>query len=200
MKPGLLISTVLLPLAAACCIAHAAPAATPAPAETAVASVSASAPEAAASTASVPVASAPEASTPAAAPLPAMPAGPPMTMATPTSSAGSLLQTIFALIFVLALLMGLAWFMKRYGAKAMGSNAKMRVVSSLSLGGRERVVLIEVGDQWIVVGASPGRVNALATVPRQEGDLPQLAAAQNGPAAANFSEWLKQTIEKRNGK
>jgi len=129
-----------------------------------------------------------------------MPAGPPMTMATPTSSAGSLLQTIFALIFVLALLMGLAWFMKRYGAKAMGSNAKMRVVSSLSLGGRERVVLIEVGDQWIVVGASPGRVNALATVPRQESDLPQLAAAQNGPAAANFSEWLKQTIEKRNGK
>ena len=198
MKPGLLISTVLLPLAAACCIAHAAPAATPAP--EAAASISASAPEAAASTASVPVASAPEAGTPAAAPLPAMPAGPPMTMATPTSSAGSLLQTIFALIFVLALLMGLAWFMKRYGAKAMGSNARMRVVSSLSLGGRERVVLLEVGDQWIVVGASPGRVNALATLPRQESDLPQLAAAQNGPAAASFSEWLKQTIEKRNGK
>src|SRR5471032_772242 len=193
MKPGLLISTVLLPLAAACCIAHAAPA--PAPAETAAASLSASAPEAAA----VP---APEASTPvvAAAPLPAMPAGPPMAMATPTSLAGSLLQTIFALIFVLALLMGLAWFMKRYGAKAMGSNARMRVVSSLSLGGRERVVLLEVGDQWIVVGASPGRVNALATLPRQESDLPQLAAAQNGPAAASFSEWLKQTIEKRNGK
>src|SRR5450830_1360526 len=195
MKPGLLISTVLLPLAAACCIAHAAPAATPAASETAAASLSASAPEAAA----VP---APEASTPvvAAAPLPAMPAGPPMAMATPTSSAGSLLQTIFALIFVLALLMGLAWFMKRYGAKAMGSNAKMRVVSSLSLGGRERVVLIEVADQWIVVGASPGRVNALATLPRQEADLPQLATAQNGPAAASFSEWLTQTIEKRNGK
>ena len=33
-----------------------------------------------------------------------------------------------------------------------------------------------------------------------EGELPQLATAQNGPAAANFSEWLKQTIEKRNGK
>src|SRR5471032_1583723 len=195
MKPGLLISTVLLPLAAACCIAHAAPAPAPAPAETTSASVSASAPEAAA-------APAPEASPllVAAAPLPAMPAGPPMTMATPTSSAGSLLQTIFALIFVLALLMGLAWFMKRYGAKAMGSNARMRVVSSLSLGGRERVVLLEVGDQWIVVGASPGRVNALATLPRQESDLPQLAAAQNGPAAASFSEWLKQTIEKRNGK
>jgi len=128
-----------------------------------------------------------------------MPAGAPMTMA-PTSSAGSLLQTIFALVFVLALLIGLAWFMKRYGPKVMGGNNKMRVVSSLNLGGRERIVLVEVADQWIVVGASPGRINALATMPRQEGELPQLVTAQNGPAAANFSEWLKQTIEKRNGK
>ncbi|WP_254675968.1 flagellar biosynthetic protein FliO, partial [Janthinobacterium lividum] len=148
--------------------------------------------------ATVPAATAVPASAPASA-LPAMPPGAPMTMA-PTSSAGSLLQTILALMFVLALLIGLAWFMKRYGPKVMGGNNKMRVVSSLNLGGRERIVLVEVADQWIVVGASPGRINALATMPRQEGDLPQLATAQNGPAAANFSEWLKQTIEKRNGK
>ena len=195
MKPGLLISTVL-PLLAACSIALAAPASAPvpasAPAETAAAS-------AAAEVASEkPAAAAAAASAPAAV-LPAMPAGAPMTMA-PTSSAGSLLQTIFALVFVLALLIGLAWFMKRYGPKVMGGNNKMRVVSSLNLGGRERIVLVEVADQWIVVGASPGRINALATMPRQEGELPQLATTQNGPAAANFSEWLKQTIEKRNGK
>ncbi|MGK5009144.1 flagellar biosynthetic protein FliO [Janthinobacterium sp. MDB2-8] len=190
MKPGLLIST-LLPLAAACCIAQAAPTPAPAPA---AAAVTAEAP--AASVASAPAEVATE--KPAAA-LPAMPAGAPMTMA-PTSSAGSLLQTIFALVFVLALLIGLAWCMKRYGPKVMGGNNKMRVVSSLNLGGRERIVLVEVADQWIVVGASPGRINALATMPRQEGELPQLATAQNGPAAANFSEWLKQTIEKRNGK
>ncbi|MDN2695366.1 flagellar biosynthetic protein FliO [Janthinobacterium sp. SUN073] len=195
MKPGLLISTVL-PLMAACGIALAAPASAPvpasAPAETAAAS-------AAAEVASEkPAAAAAAAPAPAAA-LPAMPAGAPMTMA-PTSSAGSLLQTILALVFVLALLIGLAWFMKRYGPKVMGGNNKMRVVSSLNLGGRERIVLVEVADQWIVVGASPGRINALATMPRQEGELPQLATTQNGPAAANFSEWLKQTIEKRNGK
>ena len=196
MKPGLLIST-LLSLAAACCIAQAAApaasAAAAAPAETATAS-------AGADVAAGKPAAAIDAAAPApAAALPAMPPGAPMTMA-PSSSAGSLLQTIFALVFVLALLIGLAWVMKRYGPKAMGGNSKMRVVSSLNLGGRERIVLIEVADQWIVVGASPGRVNALATLPRQEGEPPQLAAAQNGPAAANFSEWLKQTIEKRNGK
>lgn len=195
MKPGLLISTVL-PLMAACSIALAAPASAPVPAS---APAETAAPGAAAEVASEkPAAAAAAAPAPAAA-LPAMPAGAPMTMA-PTSSAGSLLQTILALVFVLALLIGLAWFMKRYGPKVMGGNNKMRVVSSLNLGGRERIVLVEVADQWIVVGASPGRINALATMPRQEGELPQLATTQNGPAAANFSEWLKQTIEKRNGK
>ena len=195
MKPGLLISTVL-PLMAACSIALAAPASAPVPASV---PAETAAPGAAAEVASEkPAAAAAAAPAPAAA-LPAMPAGAPMTMA-PTSSAGSLLQTIFALVFVLALLIGLAWFMKRYGPKVMGGNNKMRVVSSLNLGGRERIVLVEVADQWIVVGASPGRINALATMPRQEGELPQLATTQNGPAAANFSEWLKQTIEKRNGK
>jgi flagellar protein FliO/FliZ len=43
------------------------------------------------------------------------------------------------------------------------------MVGALSLGGRERIMVVEVGDQWIVVGASPGRVNALATMPKQEG-------------------------------
>ena len=199
MKPGLLISTLLLPLAAACCIAQAAD--MPAASAT-TASVPAAAPavDTAAPAATVAAPQATPDTVPAAAtPLPAMPPGAPMTMA-PTASSGSLLQTIFALMFVLALLIALAWAMKRYGPKALGGNSKMRVVSSLNLGGRERIVLIEVADQWIVVGASPGRINALATLPRQEGELPQLSNAQHGPAAANFSEWLKQTIEKRNGK
>ena len=195
MKPGLLISTVL-PLMAACSIALAEAPAASTPAASAASASAAVASETPPAAATAPAVS--PAASPAAA-LPAIPPGAPATMA-PTSSAGSLLQTIFAPMFVLALLIGLAWFMKRYGPKVMGGNNKMRVVSSLNLGGRERIVLVEVADQWIVVGASPGRINALATMPRQEGDLPQLATAQNGPAAANFSEWLKQTIEKRNGK
>uniref|UniRef100_UPI00293D4661 flagellar biosynthetic protein FliO n=1 Tax=Janthinobacterium sp. TaxID=1871054 RepID=UPI00293D4661 len=128
-----------------------------------------------------------------------VPAAPQLAAPSAASSVGSLLQTILALGFVLLLLIGLAWFLKRYGPKPAGGNARLRLLSTLSLGGRERIMLIEVADQWIVVGASPGRVNALATLPRQPDEEPP-AGAQNGPAAANFSEWLKQTIDKRNGK
>jgi flagellar biosynthetic protein FliO len=126
---------------------------------------------------------------PAAAPPVTMPAGP---------ATGSLLQTLFALIVVLGVLGALAWFLKRYGPKAGGGGANLRVVGSLSLGGRERLLVVEVGSQWIVVGASPGRVNALATMPKQEGvDAGSAALAPHLPPANSFADWLKQTIDKR---
>jgi flagellar protein FliO/FliZ len=145
---------------------------------------------------------APAAITPPAATVPA-----PVTRPAPAAvqpyagaAAGSLLQTIFALCVVLGLLAVLAWAMKRYGPKAAGGSAHVRMVGGLNLGGRERIIVVEVGEQWIVVGASPGRVNALATMPRQGDAAATLAAstdAQPRPASS-FGEWLKQTIDKRN--
>jgi flagellar protein FliO/FliZ len=82
----------------------------------------------------------------------------------------------------------------------MKANAALHVVGSLSLGGRERILVVEIGDQWIVVGAAPGRVSALATMARQDSAPADILMQQNGLAAPSFSEWLKQTIEKRNGK
>lgn len=115
---------------------------------------------------------------------------------------GSLLQTILALVLVLGLLLGLAWFLKRYGPRAMGASANVKLVGALNIGGRERIMVVEVGDQWIVVGASPGRVNGLATMPRQEGAHAdgQATLAAHGPSAGSFGDWLKNTIEKRNAK
>jgi flagellar protein FliO/FliZ len=166
-----------------------------APAVPAPAGSSAPAPDAGA-------AGAPPQSAPATAARP--PAQPPVTIGAPGPvggpSAGSLLQTILALTFVLALLFGLAWFMKRFGPKAAGGSAHLRIVGSLNLGGRERLMVVEVGNQWIVVGASPGRVNALATMPKQEGAEQSATLAGHMPAASSFGEWLKQTIDKRNGK
>ncbi|PWF44363.1 flagellar biosynthetic protein FliO [Massilia glaciei] len=155
-------------------------------------------------------AAAPAAAQATAAAAPGAPLGPAVVSATAaaasSSSAGSLLQTIFALCLVLGLLVVLAWFLKRYGPRAPAGAANVRIVGALNLGGRERVIVVEVGEQWIVVGASPGRINALATMPRQAGaEAPdqgaELAqAAGPAPHAGSFAEWLKQTIDKRNAK
>jgi flagellar protein FliO/FliZ len=135
--------------------------------------------------------------------IPNTPANPATIPQAPGPSAGSLLQTILALVLVLALLAGLAWAAKRYGPRMAGGSANLRMVGALNIGGRERIMVVEVGDQWIVVGASPGRVNALATMPK--GDAagnPSASASLAGhaPSASSFSDWLKQTIDKRNAK
>ncbi|NVM75434.1 flagellar protein FliO/FliZ [Duganella sp. SG902] len=142
----------------------------------------------------------PAAQSPAPAPAPAGAMA--MTIPTPqpsaASSGGGLLQTSLALLFVIGLMLGLAWLTKRFGPKNFGGgNSNVKLVGSLSVGTRERILVVEVGEQWIVVGASPGRMNALATMPRQEGgEAPQPATVPG----ANFADWIKQTIDKRNGK
>ncbi|MGH8809782.1 MAG: FliO/MopB family protein, partial [Noviherbaspirillum sp.] len=70
----------------------------------------------------------------------------------------------------------------------------VKVIGGVNVGSRERILVVEVAEQWIVVGVAPGRVNTLSTLPRQE-----IAAPDSAPAAKNFSTWLKQTIEQRNG-
>lgn len=155
-----------------------------------------------AAAASVPAAqaAAPAVSAPAAAPV-RPPPGPAMTLPAPAPSAtGGLLQSIFALGFVLALLVGAAWLLKRFGPKSVTGGAHVRLVGALSVGARERILVVEVGEQWIVVGASPGRMNALATMARQPHDPADDAVAAPALPGAQFAEWLKHTIDKRNGK
>lgn len=115
---------------------------------------------------------------------------PPVT--TPSSS-GSIFTMVFGLLLVLGIMMSIAWLLKRTGlSNISGNGAPLKVIGGVSVGARERVMVVEVADQWIVVGVAPGRVNTLATLPRQE-HTPVTAS----PATKNFSSWLKQTIDKR---
>lgn len=112
-------------------------------------------------------------------------------------STDSLLQVLFGLIAVLALMAGIAWLMKRFGIARAAGHSVVKIVGGVSVGRRERVLVIEVAEQWIVVGVAAGRVTALANLPRQESAV---RATEAGTLPAqNFSAWLKQTIDRRNG-
>jgi flagellar protein FliO/FliZ len=111
------------------------------------------------------------------------------------SPTGGLFQVLLGLIVVLGLLAALAWVLRRFNSTKGLGHTDIRVIGGVSVGNRERVVVVEIADQWIVVGVAPGRVNALATMQKQEVSL----ATEVAPPAKNFSNWLAQTIEKRNG-
>ncbi|MBT9540503.1 flagellar biosynthetic protein FliO [Thiobacillus sp.] len=111
------------------------------------------------------------------------------------SNAGSLLQVFIGLVAVLLLIFATAWAAKRLGVARGGSSNLLQVISSASVGARERVVVVEIGDNWLVVGVTPGSVNALMTLPKGEA-LPAATAAPHASFAAN----LKQLIEARRAK
>lgn len=101
---------------------------------------------------------------------------------------------VFGLILVLALLLGTLWLLKRISQPRGAAAGLMRVVAGVAVGTRERVVILELGNSWLVLGVAPGQVTTLAEIPRQE--VPASAAT---PAAKDFPAWLKQIIERREG-
>ncbi len=70
-------------------------------------------------------------------------------------------QTVLGLAVVLAAIFAIAWVVKRLGRGGFVGNSRMNVLSVLPLGQRERVVLIEVGDQQLLVGVTAQSVNLL---------------------------------------
>jgi flagellar protein FliO/FliZ len=75
--------------------------------------------------------------------------------------AESLLSTVGGLLLVLAIIIGGAWLFKRYGQLPMGGKGIVRVVGGASVGTRERVVVVEVENQRLLLGVAPGQVRTL---------------------------------------
>ena len=111
-------------------------------------------------------------------------------------SAGGMLQFAFGLALVLGLIVAAGWFMKRFSIGPSASGL-VKVIAGAAVGQRERVVIVEVNDTWLVLGVAAGRVSPLHTMPRGE-VAPQ--AAPGAPGMPAFATWLKDTMEKRRGK
>jgi len=106
------------------------------------------------------------------------------------------MQIIFSLILVLAAVAVVAWIMKRINLPQHGAASLLKVISGVAVGQRERIVLVEVKDTWLIVGVAPGQVSTLHTMPK--GQLPDQLAGAAGNADGKFQMWLKQMVEKRN--
>ena len=82
-------------------------------------------------------------------------------MAPPVFSWLSLLNMLFGLAIVVALIYGLSWVLKKYSRLPGTNQVDMKILGGVSLGTRERAVLIQVEGHKILLGVAPGRVNLL---------------------------------------
>lgn len=104
----------------------------------------------------------------------------------------AMLQTMFGLALIIGLLFAGAYLLRRLnGGKAFGNTGPMRIVGGLMVSPRERIVLLEVGDTWVVIGIVPGQIKTLHTLPK--GDIPSDPGTER-----RFGFWLKQMAERKN--
>ncbi len=113
----------------------------------------------------------------------------------PVSTGGGVIQIATALLLVLGLVIMAAWLMRRLGPMMnVGNKIPLKIIGGINVGSRERVMVVEVADQWLVLGVTASNINTLASIPKQEELLNQSAqTTANDP----FSAWLKRTLEKR---
>ncbi|WP_369932691.1 flagellar biosynthetic protein FliO [Xanthomonas tesorieronis] len=110
----------------------------------------------------------------------------------------SLVGAVFALLLVLGLILGMAWVLKRLPGSGFRPAEGLRVVASLAVGAKERVVVLEVNGEQLLLGVSPGGVRTLHRLPEPlpqapAPSLPNLKQLKNLP---DFAQLLAQKLRK----
>ena len=108
----------------------------------------------------------------------------------PTGAAGAVGGTVLALLLVVGVILALAWLAKRMpGIGAVGGgNPALKIVGSLALGPRERVVVVDVGGTQLLLSTGPHGTRALHTL------------EQPLPASANAPSPFAQVLARQFGK
>lgn len=124
-----------------------------------------------------------------------VPTAPPAAEPIPSLGATTLLQTGLGLAAVLALIFLCAWAARRFGLQQHAGSRLVKVVASTMVGQRERVVVVQIGASWLVLGVTPGQIRSLHTMPAE--DVPTDAVATTGATAVSaFSHKLRESISK----
>ena len=113
-----------------------------------------------------------------------------------TVASGDIAVWGIGLLIVLSVFFLCVWGVRKLSGLTVNGSEKMRVVGGLSLGLREKVILLQVGRKQLILGVTPGRIETLHVL---EGD-DCLIKEETLPATAEtgFTQKLLQAIKARN--
>lgn len=107
-------------------------------------------------------------------------------------SMSSLWQLTLGMMLVLGLILAIAWLLKRTGRFQAAAGGGLRILGGLSMGSRERVILLQVGSTQLLVGVAPGRVQTLHVLGQP---LDNPSVVDDGPGKS-FGEQLGKLLNR----
>jgi flagellar protein FliO/FliZ len=144
-------------------------------------------------------------STPIAAPASSVtaPVNTPKPAAQKVSSASQLASLLGGLTLIILLIYGLSWFVKRFAQGGFMQNPSMKVVSTLPMGTRERLMLVDVGGKQLLLGVTATQINTLhvfdePVVPIEKAHAEKFQTGKTQPVASDFSQKLMAILQQKN--
>ena len=74
---------------------------------------------------------------------------------------GDFVQMLFGLLVVLGIIFAMAWLIRRMAHVPVRMQGALKVLTGISIGQRERIVLVQVGEQQLLIGVAPGQIRTL---------------------------------------
>lgn len=109
------------------------------------------------------------------------------------STSGDALNVSLGLIVILVMIFSIAWFMKKMGYSNVTGQGQLKIIASLNLGQKEKIALIQVGKQQLLVGMTATQINTLHVLDEvlEETEIKQFGATGEGTFSSKFTELLK---------
>ncbi|BFO05387.1 flagellar biosynthetic protein FliO [Pseudomonas guariconensis] len=111
--------------------------------------------------------------------------------AAPGSLSGQLAQMVFGLLLVVGLIFALAWLLRRMQGATPRGGQVIDIIGSRTIGPRDRLLLVQVGKEQILIGHSPGNIEALHVLAE-----PVEVPASARPATPEFAQRLLELMGK----
>lgn len=107
-----------------------------------------------------------------------------------SSMSGQLVQLLLGLLLVIGVIFLLAWLLRRVQQIVPRGGQVIKIVATQALGPRDRLVLVQVGGEQILLGLSPGSITSLHVM-NEPVHLPDAE-----PASTEFAQRLMELLGK----
>ena len=104
-------------------------------------------------------------------------------------SVGSVAQLALSLAAIVALILVVSWVLKRLKLGTVRGGGEITVIDQLSLGPRERIVLVRVGESQVLIGVGAGGLVGLTP-------LAAPIAIKSPPDSAAFADRLREFMKR----
>lgn len=109
-----------------------------------------------------------------------------------------LLRVFGGLVAVIAVFVAALWLLKRVQPVLRAASGPMRVLATLNLAPREKLLLVQVGAQQLLLASSAQGLTCLHVLPEPvELQPPSAAPGVAAALPASFPDWLRRAVEQR---